>query len=496
MTETTLADRLRSEGVCCRGFGYMPKTVAFDRELTITSKSIYGYFASFAGGGGVSFPGYKKIVGDLRLTYDTYYKHLQPLIDKGYLRVDKHRTDTGFGRNTYTLCSNPKGITDVSLGRDEVTEGKLQSLIRGSGILANGYGLSPKAVMQDTRIDVKAKGLYLFLSSLTGAGDSAFPKRDAILFYLNISRPTYYKCINQLIALNYITVVQRCESGRMGVNDYYINSNPDESIVRIEEGDDLTINAVSKNSEAQNQEEGNNPLHLKDLKYDTSSNASNYFAPDLSKNSEAGISEAGNSEAQFSKAEKSKERFSRAENSGDNNNTLFNNNSSIIINPSINSSVGSSDRSMSAKEWILSQGQIPRSVSDDVELATEVVHVLTDWGVFYPNGYSNQFDQAVYNLFNQALIEMITATRPMSLKGQLVTAAQVVDKLNEVSSFEEDYVDISSFFDVAFDNYAKAARAGDIKNPLGYMKTVIYQAMLTGNVSWLAFVERLNNHKQ
>ncbi|MGQ7689876.1 helix-turn-helix domain-containing protein [Streptococcus suis] len=89
-----------------------------------------------------------------------------------------------------------------------------------------GYGTVPKAVMLDRRLDIQAKGIYVYFCSFTGSGNSAFPKLDNILYHLQISKKTYYKYYNQLVKTNYIEAEQRQINGRLGVNDYYLNENP------------------------------------------------------------------------------------------------------------------------------------------------------------------------------------------------------------------------------------------------------------------------------
>lgn len=79
----------------------------------------------------------------------------------------------------------------------------------------------------DSRLPVKAKGIYAYFCSFTGSGNNAFPKKDKIIFHLGITEPTYYKFYKLLTELNYITAVQRHIDGRLGVNDYYLNDSPD-----------------------------------------------------------------------------------------------------------------------------------------------------------------------------------------------------------------------------------------------------------------------------
>ena len=71
------------QGIHAKGFGTIPKIVMQDRRLKPTAKAIYAYFCSYAGAGSTAFPSVNKIVYDLNMNKDTYYKHLDVLKDCG-----------------------------------------------------------------------------------------------------------------------------------------------------------------------------------------------------------------------------------------------------------------------------------------------------------------------------------------------------------------------------------------------------------------------------
>lgn len=76
-------------------------------------------------------------------------------------------------------------------------------------------------------------------------------------------------------------------------------------------------------------------------------------------------------------------------------------------------------------------------------------HVMTEWNTFFPAGFNDDLRQRVYNLFNEALIEMCCADKPMTLKDSYVTYAKVIDKLNQLAEFGDYYVDLSEFSEPA-----------------------------------------------
>ncbi|WP_392452811.1 helix-turn-helix domain-containing protein [Streptococcus parasuis] len=236
MIDKEFKDQLRIEGILSKGFGHIAKFVATDTDLTIEALAIYGYFSSFAGGGNTAFPSRSKILSDLNISKDRYYNHYNLLLKEGYITTERERyyheekKKWVLGNNIYTLISNPKKFQEQALKENDDDKG--HSRIRNSGMKSLGYGTVPKAVMLDRRLDIQAKGIYVYFCGFAGSGNSAFPKLKNILYHLQISEKTYYKYYNQLVKANYIEVEQRQINGRLGVNDYYLTENPDEEIAK------------------------------------------------------------------------------------------------------------------------------------------------------------------------------------------------------------------------------------------------------------------------
>lgn len=93
--------------------------------------------------------------------------------------------------------------------------------IQVNGIMSQGYGFSPKAVMRDKRLTIEAKAIYSYMSSFAGAGLSSFPSVKLQLHDLCISEKRYYKHRKLLEDLGYITIKQtriRRDDGKV-VND-------------------------------------------------------------------------------------------------------------------------------------------------------------------------------------------------------------------------------------------------------------------------------------
>ena len=454
----SFGDQLKVEGINFKGFGILPKYVMLDPDLSIEAKTIYAYFCSFAGNGSATFPGRDKILSDLPMSKDAYYKHFRQLTDQGYITVEQQGGNSGaiYGKNIYTLVSNPKKFSEKP---EDTKHGLAYSRIRFSGLKAAGFGMIPKAVMIDPRLPVKAKGVYAYFCSFTGSGNNAFPKKEKILFHLGIAEKTYYKFYKLLTELNYITAVQRHIDGRLQVNDYYLNDTPNAANAQKK----TVFSCSTQDSKKQDTE-----LKIQDgKKQDT--------------------------EKQDTQIQDSKKQDTNKNNSNKNN---------VLYNHSLNQQPAQPEQIEGARDVkrdisyeveteLLKQKKLPYYFKADPEKMIAAIHFMVEWDTFFPNGYKDGFEQRIYNLFVEALIEMCCADKPMALKGSITTYAKVIDKINQLAKFEDYYVDISEFADPARENYKRAALDQDIRNPMQYMKACIWDAMQTGSIGTYADIARI-----
>ena len=117
MVEKDTPDVLQVQGRLTLGYGIIPKLAMQDQRLTIEAKAIYSYICSFAGAGTSAFPSRDKILHDLNISKDRYYKHFDILKKHGYITVQRESVSSGkFTRNIYILLenieSNPVEIMD------------------------------------------------------------------------------------------------------------------------------------------------------------------------------------------------------------------------------------------------------------------------------------------------------------------------------------------------------------------------------------------------
>ena len=478
----SFGDQLKVEGINFKGFGILPKYVMLDPDLSIEAKTIYAYFCSFAGNGSATFPGRDKILSDLPMSKDAYYKHFRQLTDQGYITVEQQGGNSGaiYGKNIYTLVSNPKKFSEKP---EDTKHGLAYSRIRFSGLKAAGFGMIPKAVMIDPRLPVKAKGVYAYFCSFTGSGNNAFPKKEKILFHLGIAEKTYYKFYKLLTELNYITAVQRHIDGRLQVNDYYLNDTPNAANAQKK----TVLSCSTQDSKKQDTE-----LKIQDgKKQDTELKIQDGKKQDTELEIQDGKKQ--DTEKQDTQIQDSKKQDTNKNNSTKNN---------VLYNHSLNQQPAQPEQIEGARDVIhdisyevetelLKQKKLPYYFKSDPEKMIAAIHFMVEWDTFFPNGYKDGFEQRIYNLFVEALIEMCCADKPMALKGSITTYAKVIDKINQLAKFEDYYVDISEFADPARENYKRAALDQDIRNPMQYMKACIWDAMQTGSIGMYADIARI-----
>jgi hypothetical protein len=98
----TLADIIKHEGIKAKGFGTIAKFIMHDRDLSLESKAIYGYWCSLCGNGVETFPSRDTILRTLKLSKKGYYNHYNALKEHGYIKVSKLDPSDVKSQNVYT----------------------------------------------------------------------------------------------------------------------------------------------------------------------------------------------------------------------------------------------------------------------------------------------------------------------------------------------------------------------------------------------------------
>lgn len=120
---------------------------------------------------------------------------------------------------------------------------------------------------------------------------------------------------------------------------------------------------------------------------------------------------------------------------------------------------------------------------------TEAIRLLTHYYYYavedkhepYHSYSNNPVEQEAYKLFNRSLIQMCLAKK-MSFNGEVVKAADVIDKLNDHIEFDEetegnDAFGLSTFMDAVIDTYCHAEIATTMKSRQAYMQVCIWSQL-------------------
>ena len=482
--QSDYGDILKVEGINFKGYGIVPKYAMTDPALTIEAKGIYAYFCSFSGRGSSAFPTRNTILSDLQIGKDAYYNHFRQLCEEGYIVVTQTKGERSvFAKNIYTIVSNPKKLKIEEISEQDTRSKLMAEKIRISGLKALGYGMIPKAVMVDPRLSLKAKAVYAYFCSYTGAGNSAFPFRDQIQRELQVSLKAYYKYFNMLLEYNYITVIQRRVDGKMSVNDYYLNDMPDIGI-----GKKCGKNQFLRADVAREQPCSKNPDTVNLLERPCGKNPDTVDLPErpCSKNPDT---------VNLLKepcGKKSDTLKSDTPNPDTNSNTINSNTVNSNINTYIHSLTLSKDGKIKerVRKEILMKKKVPYEYAMDKVLMTEAIHFLTYWDIRYPKGYFDDMMQRTYNLFNEALISMCTTKIKLELKGEVIEARNIIERINRLGIFEDEGVNIEDIVSVATDNFYHALGHKEIRNPLKYMQSCIWDALRTDGVSLYAVLKK------
>lgn len=96
-----------------KGYGFIPKVVMTDTDLTVEAKAIYSYLASYSGAGMSSYPSTELMLKHLNMSMNRYLKHRKILEEKGYLTIKRKKIDNLLSKNIYYLNEYPSRCIQI-----------------------------------------------------------------------------------------------------------------------------------------------------------------------------------------------------------------------------------------------------------------------------------------------------------------------------------------------------------------------------------------------
>ena len=155
------------------------------------------------------------------------------------------------------------------------------------------------------------------------------------------------------------------------------------------------------------------------------------------------------------------------------------------------------------EDELTTAGTLPYSFLSDDKKLTVAIRSITEWqrrNDFYnnlkPEAKHNIYDvdlrHGAYNLFVEALIEMLTPQpQPMKLKGAFVSYSKVYDRL--VPHIKQGEYSTGLYLETveeaAVEGFINGCRDTEIRNHLQYMKACIWTALQTGEIGVLAQIK-------
>ncbi len=444
-----IPDIIRVEGINFLGSGPAAKLVALDTSISLEAKAIYALICSYSGSGNTQFPCVKNIQRMLGLGNRTYYKHLGMLIAHGYLKVEQQFDETRFARNIYTIITNPACLKEI--GERECDHDSVYA----SGIFSKGFGIISKAVMADARLSCKAKGLYFFYCTFTGAGSCAMPKREEVAHFLGISINSLTKYKKELLELNYIEDKQRISGNKFSGSDTIIVMSPKG--YPTEQTTHFVCKSVDKKS-TKNFESSEKPVDKGFLTCTKNCTTGNDETENIVENSVENYVENSTCTKNCTTEDFTCTKFTCTKNCTTRNTDI---------------------RNISITENSFTQYNNIITGKEERQEILEKVTLLTNW-------YRTDEDNKSINLFNEALTDMLFSREGTLVMKENISARDVVYKLNLLIEKNEESEDHFSFilYDLLVNSlidYEHGCKISNVNNHLKYMQACIWTCMKLNN---------------
>lgn len=103
-TEIDERNLLQLDALLSHGYGLSPQLVMRSKGLSIEAKALYGYLSSFAGAGDTAFPSTSRILEELDISKNRFYKIRKELVSWGFISIETTATSAGL-RTVFRSCT-------------------------------------------------------------------------------------------------------------------------------------------------------------------------------------------------------------------------------------------------------------------------------------------------------------------------------------------------------------------------------------------------------
>jgi len=333
----------------------------------------------------------------------------------------------------------------------------------GSFKKKTGFTITGNALVRDTRLSLKAKGLYLLIMSYITL-DNLDLTKTFLQKKCTEGTKAFSSAWDELKENGYLKV--HMMPGKQGwQSEYELLDEPQDgahSFYHSSSGEitktNLTISRTNPTSECENQRTPQKGI------YADGSNAEGIYAKRSNAN-------GGNN---IILSDKTK------------NNTLDNTQSINQAETPENMDDGLSEDELReiVEDEISLNGAVPYNYKADEKKMQTAIEILVELTSAH---FSSDFEKSTLAMLVDCLTEMACAEGIQTYKGSSVSYAKVIDKINEIIKRESS---LYHFAEETIDDYISAAKEYEIKDKRKYMKSVIWNSFLTYRVKFESHLTR------
>ena len=133
--------------------------------------------------------------------------------------------------------------------------------------------------------------------------------------------------------------------------------------------------------------------------------------------------------------------------------------------------------------------KIPYDYAKNPEKMAHAIHYLTDWDITSNKWDSDQYFQQTYNLAVKSLIEMTCAPTMCTYNQNHISPKQVIDKINAAIKIRS-INPLSPILEEAVKDYIAQSKKVKIQYPKKYLKSCIWESFDTYTLKFHSFFER------
>lgn len=230
------------------GFGIISKSLVCNPNLSSEAKSLFAYFAAYAGNGDTAFPSVELILYHMNWSKTKFYKYRNELEEKGYLKVEQIKEKGKFAHNIYRLIAVPIENTIKSpcpKNSDTVKRDTVFSYTENKDTNINS--INKNSINKNSSINKKEKqtSLDLIIKEYTTNEELVETLKDFIKMRKSIKSPVTDRALKGI--LKKLDQLATNNENKIGILEQSI-INSWKSVFPLKEQNSFSTNSVSKNN--------------------------------------------------------------------------------------------------------------------------------------------------------------------------------------------------------------------------------------------------------